>query len=563
MSQEESQKTEGEIKTPEEIGKKGGETTLKRHGSQHFKKMVERRWQKQQAPKKLDDDLFDFSDLLVFEMANNHQGSLEHGKNIISAMADIATRQKVRGVIKFQYRDYETIIHPRELKKPEHPAVNRFLSTKLSKDDFSEMVRHARERGLLVMATPFDEASVSLVEDFDLDILKIASCSSQDWPLLERAAIAGKPIIVSTGGLTLAQIDKIVSFLDHRNVQFALMHCIAIYPTPHEKLQLTQIKTLQNRYPHVMIGYSTHEEPENYEAIQMAYALGARIFERHVGIKTDTINLNAYSSTPEQVERWVEAFKRAANMMGPEKRQPADEQELADLNKFMRGVFLRRSLRKGEEIQQDDVFYAIPLEDGQMVAGSLKPGMVADKDYREHEALSSAVLDSYVPHYKEVIHETIHQVKGILNEARIPVVEGAEFNVELSHHYGLTNFREVGVVIIDCINREYCKKILVQLPGQRHPFHQHRKKEEAFQILWGTLEVELERGKRKTLHPGDVAVVHRGVWHRFWTETGCVFEEVSTTHFNNDSFYRDPRINQMEREERKTKLVNWGRYQFD
>lgn len=103
--------------------------------------------------------------------------------------------------------------------------------------------------------------------------------------------------------------------------------------------------------------------------------------------------------------------------------------------------------------------------------------------------------------------------------------------------------------------------MLIQLPGQQHPMHYHQKKEEAFQILYGELIVKLE-GKEKILYPGDVVIVPRGAWHSFRSETGAIFEEVSTTHFNDDSFYADKLIAKMPREERKTKLENWGRFQF-
>jgi N-acetylneuraminate synthase len=115
-------------------------------------------------------------------------------------------------------------------------------------------------------------------------------------------------------------------------------------------------------------------------------------------------------------------------------------------------------------------------------------------------------------------------------------------------------------VLINVINREYCKKILVQLPGQAHPFHFHKRKEETFLVLWGTLHVEVD-GRHKTLQPGDTLLVLPGVWHRFWTDTGCVFEEISTTHFKNDSVYRDPEINKLASEQRKTVVDHWGRFQ--
>jgi quercetin dioxygenase-like cupin family protein len=147
----------------------------------------------------------------------------------------------------------------------------------------------------------------------------------------------------------------------------------------------------------------------------------------------------------------------------------------------------------------------------------------------------------------------------MLNLAGIQL--GPEFEVEYSHHMGIENFKQTGVVIINCINREYCKKILVQLPGQAHPWHFHRRKEETFQVLWGEMQAEID-GRVKTLLPGDTALVLPGVWHRFWTTTGVIFEEVSTTHYNNDSVYKDPEINSMERQARKTVVDHWGRFQL-
>jgi len=120
----------------------------------------------------------------------------------------------------------------------------------------------------------------------------------------------------------------------------------------------------------------------------------------------------------------------------------------------------------------------------------------------------------------------------------------------------------VGAVIIECINREYCKKLVVQLPHQQHPSHYHARKEETFQVLYGVLFSKID-GHVREMHPGDTVLVQPGVWHSFWTEdTGVIFEEVSTTHYNDDSFYEDKQINKLERSERKTVVDNWGRFQL-
>ena len=98
------------------------------------------------------------------------------------------------------------------------------------------------------------------------------------------------------------------------------------------------------------------------------------------------------------------------------------------------------------------------------------------------------------------------------------------------------------------------------LPEQKHPPHFHPKKEETFQVLHGDLTVYLN-GKEKKLIPGETCLIQPGVWHSFQSKNGCIFEEVSTTHYNNDSIYKDQKINKMQRADRKTVVDHWGRFQ--
>src|SRR3989338_3756062 len=149
-------------------------------------------------------------------MANNHQGSVEHGKKIIKAIGDIAKRHKLKAAIKFQFRDLDTFIHPKHRRKSGNKHVPRFLSTRLSDKDFGELVKEVRVQKLLVMATPFDEKSVDLAENLDIDILKVESCSATDFPFLGRVALGGKPVVVSFGGVPMKRIDDVVTFFDHR-----------------------------------------------------------------------------------------------------------------------------------------------------------------------------------------------------------------------------------------------------------------------------------------------------------------------------------------------------------
>lgn len=496
---------------------------------------------------------FDFNGLFTYDLANNHQGDFEHGLNIINAMGEISRKAEVRGALKFQFRQLETFIHPAYKKKKDVKHIPRFMETALTKEQYGQYTRAIIDNGMYTMCTPFDEESVDIILDLGIKIIKIASCSATDRPLLERIAEAGRPVVVSTAGLSMPKIDRLVSFFETRNVDFALMHCVAIYPTPNDQLNLNQIDVLKRRFPNIPIGFSTHEDPDDTNPIRVAYAKGARIFERHVGMQTKKHKLNKYSSTPAQVAKWVDAYKETAAVCGGDHKSPATPEETASLRSLMRGVYAKKEIKKGQKITREKVFFSMPLQEGQLVSGDWFNGAKANKNYKPDAPISETVANSTLPP-EETIYRIMLQVKGMLSKAGIQI--GKDSSVELSHHYGLERFREFGAIIIDVINRQYCKKLIIQLPRQKHPYHFHKIKEETFQLLHGDLEVELE-GKRIKPQAGDTILVEPGKWHKFHTLDGAIFEEVSTTHFNNDSFYEDERIARLPREARKTVIPNW------
>jgi N-acetylneuraminate synthase len=499
---------------------------------------------------------FQFDDLFIYDLANNHQGDPAHAAAIIAEMGRVTREAGVRAALKFQFRQLDTFIHPDFKHRTDLKYVKRFTETKLSMDAFAELAGKVKQAGMLTMSTPFDEESVDIICDMGLDIIKVASASADDRPLLEKIAQVNKPVVVSTAGLRSDEIDWLVNFFDSERVHFALMHCVAIYPTPDDKLQLNQVRYLKERYPEVPIGWSTHEAPDNLSAVQIAYALGARLFERHVGINTTTYKLNNYSSTPEQSAAWLASAKAARAMIGASERPPAPIDETRTLHELKRGVFVKRAVARGEVIAEDDVFFAIPLQDGQMTSGLFRGGMTADRDYAARAALADTVTD-HDPKDSQLVYQIMLQVRGMLNKAGIHI--NGDASIEISHHYGLRRFREYGAVIVTCINRDYAKKLVVQLPRQKHPYHFHKLKEETFQLLAGDLEI-VKDGERYSMQPGDTLLVQPNEWHKFHTLDGCVFEEISTTHHNNDSFYEDPAINRMERASRKTSVDRWLTY---
>lgn len=495
-----------------------------------------------------------FDDLVIFEMANSHQGSVEHGINIIKAMGKIARKYNVKAAVKLQYRELDSFVHPDFKDRTDVKHIPRFMSTRLNYDQFSELVAAVRAEGMLTMSTPFDETGVDWCMDQGLDIIKVASCSSLDWPLLTKLATTKKPLIISTGGKTIEDIDKIYNYFSHRGCDFSFLHCIAEYPAPLDGIQLDFIDKMKKRYPDTTIGYSGHEDPDNNMVAMMAVAKGSKILERHVGLPTDTITLNAYSMNPEQADKWVESIVNARKMcaLKSEGKKYVSQNEIDSLKSLMRGVYVKRDVREGEVLTLDDVFFAMPCGENQLTSGDFKEGkIVTTKSYKANEEVREKAPITGVG----TVRTAIHDAKGMLYEAGIAL--GDDFEVELSHHYGLKHFRQQGAIIINIINREYCKKYIIVLPGQKHPMHAHKIKEETFQLLYGDLEVQIEGKEPRVMKPGDMQTVLRGEFHAFSSINGGIFEEVSTQHMKSDSYYNDPQIASQDLMERKTYLKKW------
>lgn len=477
--------------------------------------------------------------LFIFEMANNHQGSVEHGKRIIHELKSVCEEYKneFEFAVKFQFRNLDTFIHPEYIDCDTNKNVKRFKDTRLSQEQFQELYEEVRKCNFRAICTPFDEVSVDHIVQMGFDYIKIASCSAGDWPLLEKVAATGMPVILSAAGSSLSDIKRVAGFFDNRKIDLTLMHCVAEYPTTKEHLQLNQIDLYKHEFAGHRIGFSTHESPENTLPVMLAVAKGAEVFEKHVGVSADNVTLNAYSANPMQVQEWLEAAKNAFSICGTkEGRYESSEKEQADLMALQRGVFANEDLYGDVQVNEKNIFLAFPCQPGQLLARHLsKYSKIVMKENNFCQKNAPVMLeDVTIEDQEKLIWQDVKAVIELLKKGHVVVPTGS--TCEISHHYGVENFRQTGVTMIDCINREYCKKILVVLPGQNHPVHYHVKKEETFLVLYGELQIECD-GVQEVIHRGETKTIERKCKHSFSSKEGCVFEEISTTHYKNDSFY--------------------------
>ena len=355
-----------------------------------------------------------FEGLFVLEMANNHWGDLGRGKEIVDQFAELVRFHGVKAAMKLQFRDVARFIHKSFRGNEEIRYIKKTEATRMSKEEFSELVEHIRSSGCLPMATPFDEASVDLCQEFEFPIIKVASSDHNDWPLLEKIATTRKPVIVSSGGANQKGLDDVVAFFDNRQIPLAINHCVSLYPSEDTDLELSQISYLKDRYPNHVIGYSSHEQYDWSASMLLSYGLGARTWERHVDIQRDGVPVSAYCTLPEQAHEWFSAYNKSLEMFGnsQSQRRVVTKPETEYLDALVRGVYAARDLPAGYKFTKDsfleDVYLAVPLQKGQLSTREILNGVSVVGPIAQDAAVSVNDIDEKFfrsPSLKKMIEE--------------------------------------------------------------------------------------------------------------------------------------------------------------
>ena len=214
---------------------------------------------------------------VVAEIGINHNGDVGIAKQLIDVAAAAGC-----SAVKFQKRTIDVVYTPMELARVrDNPfgTTNGDLKRALEfgKDQYREIDTHCRLKGIVWFASPWDEASVDFLEEFDVPCHKIASASLTDDHLLRHVRATGKPVILSTGMSTMAQVDHAVDVLGKD--ELIILHATSTYPASYNELNLKVIPALAQRFK-VPVGYSGHET--GIASSIAAVALGASMVERHL-----------------------------------------------------------------------------------------------------------------------------------------------------------------------------------------------------------------------------------------------------------------------------------------
>ncbi len=332
-----------------------------------------------------------YKPLVIAEIGINHEGSLEVAKEMVDAAYKAGAE-----VIKHQTHIVEDEMS-KEAKKviPGNTNVSIYEVMErcaLNEPDEIALKEYVESLGMIFISTPFSRAAADRLERMGVLAYKIGSGECNNYPLIEHIAAFGKPMIVSTGMNDINSIKKTVKILKENGVQYALLHCTNLYPTPPNLVRLGGMQELQKCFPDAVIGLSDHTENNN--AALAATALGASILERHFTDNKDRMGPDILCSMDsEDLNNLVVASSQIAQMRGGKKEAAPEEQVTIDF--AFATVVTTQPINKGEILTSDNIWVKRPGI-GEIKAEHYKSiiGRRINKDIETDYHLSWEDLDS-------------------------------------------------------------------------------------------------------------------------------------------------------------------------
>lgn len=292
---------------------------------------------------------------MIAEMSANHAGSLERAKEIIHAAKEAGA-----DCVKIQTYtpDTLTIDCDKEYFQISSGTWKNENLYQLYEKAYTpwewqaELKQEADKAGIDFFSTPFDNTAVDFLEEIGVEFYKIASFEIVDIPLIEYVASKGKPVILSTGMATLAEIDEAVSAVRRQgNNQLALLRCASAYPAITEQMNLRTMQNMADTFG-VPVGLSDHSMGS--VGAVTAVALGARIIEKHFCLSREIENPDAsFSMNPAEFKQMVRDVRQAEKAVGCV-WYGAAEQERSSMA-FRRSVFCVKDIKKGERLTEENV----------------------------------------------------------------------------------------------------------------------------------------------------------------------------------------------------------------
>jgi sialic acid synthase SpsE len=267
---------------------------------------------------------------IIAEAGINHNGQLETAFEMIRV-----AREAGVDCIKFQtFKAEEFVGDPEQTytyksqgREVTESMLDMFKRYEFSRDEWFRIKKKCVELGIHFLSTPQNVSDLELLLEIGIDAIKVGSDDFTNIPLLKRYAKTALPLIVSCGMADMAEVYQALEAIGSLDgYPTVLMLCTSQYPTPPEDLNLLKLKTLDQAFPMVTLGFSDHSQ--GCLASPLAVALGAVVFEKHFTLDHNLPGPDHwFSEDPEALKKWVNSIKTAVTMLGNPVVRPTDSEK--------------------------------------------------------------------------------------------------------------------------------------------------------------------------------------------------------------------------------------------
>lgn len=291
---------------------------------------------------------------IIAEVGGNHDGDLTKAIELVKQAKSAGAN-----AVKFQHYKAENLVIPSMpsvplARKKFKKQIDRFKSLELSSESTLKIISECKKQKIDFLTTAYDQTLLSNFEKY-MRFIKIGSGDLTHHKLIKDAVKYKKPIILSTGMATYDEIKKATLLIPAK--QRILLYCVSIYPLPHKKVNIMNLKKLMNLYKNTPIGYSDHTI--GYDACLLAVSLGAKFIEKHFTLNSKLdYGDHSLSLDPKEFKKMTDKVKIIHDMLG------SSEKPIPGENKFRRflrrGIYANKNLNKGKKINEKDFDFLRP-----------------------------------------------------------------------------------------------------------------------------------------------------------------------------------------------------------
>ncbi len=297
---------------------------------------------------------------IIAEAGVNHNGDLR----LAFQMIDQAVNAQV-DAIKYQLYISENIAtaslpmseYQKENMNTDSSQLEMLERYELTKEDLGKLIKYAEQKGIILIATPFDRDSVDALVALERPYIKIDSGAITDHPFLKYVARTGIPLILSTGASSMDEVREAVTVIEEHNRNITLLHCTAMYPAPYNRVNLFAMKEMMDRFDYP-IGYSDHTL--GIEVAIAAVAMGAKVIEKHFTLDRSLEGPDHNASLePDELSDMVRSIRNIEQAFGVADKTPFDE-EVRIMEIGRRSIIAALDLKKGQRLTEKDIVIKRP-----------------------------------------------------------------------------------------------------------------------------------------------------------------------------------------------------------